>query len=125
LFFADKDLINEIVSLATALPSSSIADSSRLNNARAESRAILNEFSARVVTLSRQATTAVLDPLQQNLVTAVLAQVESLLADAAAGTLSDVALLQTLVDVASTVIVPRYVSDGFCVKKCRGERGGD
>jgi hypothetical protein len=90
----------------SALPSSGRADLNRLNNARAEGRAIVNGFAAQIKQFSRQAATATLDPLQQSLVGTTLAQIELALQQAIDGTLTDVNLLQLLTDVASTLIVP-------------------
>jgi hypothetical protein len=83
------------------------AELARVNVARAESRAIVDGFSARIKTLARQApATGTLDATQQALVNQILLQIDSLLAQAIAGTLTDTSLLQLLTDIASTLIVP-------------------
>jgi hypothetical protein len=82
------------------------AELARVNSARAESRAVVEGFSARIRALSRQTTTPTLDANQVGLVNQILLEVEKLLDQAAAGTLTDVSLLQLLTDIASTLIVP-------------------
>jgi hypothetical protein len=101
-------------STASAVPQTlNRAELARVASVRAESRAIVAGFSARITALARQATPT-LDATQIALIDQILKEVEKLLAQAVAGTLTDLALLQLLVDIASTIVPSTTTTPYVC-----------
>jgi hypothetical protein len=103
------------IRIASAAPQSlNRAELARVNAARAQSRQIVEGFSDRITELSRQAATPVFNTLQIQLLDRIIKEAEAQLALAIAGAVPDLALLNLLTDIASTLIVPITTTTYVC-----------
>jgi hypothetical protein len=93
----------------TAKPAENGVENSRLASAKAEARIVVNDFNERISSLSRQAPQVYLTNQQELLVQTILNEVNLLLQQSLAGTLSNINAVQFLVTLSGLTVPPGII----------------